>query len=78
VIVVCRWIKSFQQRQCTLRAQGSTKQEASMKLRWGITRKVGKVHINAGFSLKRFALGFTVCKEYIDLEVAFFWIGVEF
>ncbi len=49
-----------------------------MKLRWGMDRKVGKVFINAGFSFRRFALGFTISKEYIDLELAFFWIGVEF
>jgi hypothetical protein len=49
-----------------------------MKLRWGTTRKVGKVYINAGFSFKRFALGFTISKGFIDLELAFLWIGVEF
>jgi len=78
LIVVCRWIKSFQQRQCTLKVLASTKQEAKMRTRGGFHRKIGKVYLSIGFSFHRFALGFTFSKKFIDIDLAFFWIGVEF
>ncbi len=49
-----------------------------MKIRGGIYRKVGKIYIGVGYSFSRFFLGFSISKNHFDLELAFFWIGVEF
>lgn len=49
-----------------------------MRTRGGFHRKIGKVYLSIGFSFHRFALGFTFSKKFIDIDLAFFWIGVEF
>lgn len=49
-----------------------------MKLRGGFYRKIGKIYFSMGFSFKRFALGFTISNGFIDIDLVFIWIGVEF
>lgn len=35
-------------------------------------------YINTGFSFKRFAIGFSVDRFHIDIDLAFFWFAIEF
>ena len=36
-----------------------------------------KVRINFGYNLHRFGLGFSINRYNFDLDLAFFWISVE-
>jgi len=38
---------------------------------------VGTTWIHYGYSFKRFALGFSIDKWHMDIDLVFFWIGVE-
>lgn len=39
---------------------------------------IGKLWISYGYSFKRFGLGFTIDKYHMDIDLVFFWFGIEF
>jgi hypothetical protein len=49
-----------------------------VRLRGSTYRKIGKVYLSIGFSFTRFALGISLHRNFIDLELGVIWIGVEF
>ena len=39
---------------------------------------VGKFWISFGYSFKRFGIGFNIDKYHMDIDLVFFWVGIEF
>lgn len=39
--------------------------------------KVRTTYIHYGYSFSRFALGFSIDKWHMDIDLFFFWVGVE-
>ena len=40
--------------------------------------KIGKMWLNFGYSFQRLALGFSIDKYHMEVDVAFFWFSWEF
>jgi hypothetical protein len=40
--------------------------------------KVLGKYINTGFSFNRFAIGFSIDKYHIEIDLVFFWVAIEF
>jgi hypothetical protein len=40
--------------------------------------KVLNKWVSFGYSFKRFGIGFTIDKYHMDIDLVFFWIGIEF
>ena len=38
----------------------------------------GKLWISYGWSFKRFAIGFCIDTYHADIDLGFFWFGIEF
>lgn len=41
-------------------------------------KRDGKVWVLVGYSFKRFGFGIEISKYSINIDLAFFWIGIEF
>ena len=39
---------------------------------------LGKLWISYGWSFKRFAIGFCIDLDHADIDLGFFWFGVEY
>ena len=48
--------------------------------RWGMHKemKLGKFWFSYGYSFKRFGIGFNIDKYHMDIDLVFFWFGIEF
>lgn len=40
--------------------------------------RIGKVWLHAGFNLKRFAIGFSIDRYTINIDLGLLWISAEF
>lgn len=40
--------------------------------------KLGNRWISFGYSFRRFAVGFTIDRYHMDIDLVFFWVGIEF
>ena len=40
--------------------------------------KLGKFWFSYGYSFKRFGIGFNIDKYHMDIDLVFFWVGIEF
>jgi hypothetical protein len=38
---------------------------------------IGTKWISFGYSFKRFGIGFTIDKYHMDIDLVFFWVGIE-
>jgi hypothetical protein len=48
--------------------------------RWGMHKEfnLGGKWISCGYSFKRFGIGFNIDKYHMDIDLVFFWVGIEF
>jgi hypothetical protein len=46
---------------------------------WGMHKEIsiGTKWISFGYSFKRFGIGFNIDKYHMDIDLVFFWFGVE-
>jgi|APGre2960657373_1045057.scaffolds.fasta_scaffold26847_3 hypothetical protein len=40
--------------------------------------KVSKLYLSFGFSFKRFAIGFSIDKYHMELDLMFIWVAIEY
>jgi hypothetical protein len=47
--------------------------------RWGMHKEfnLGGKWISCGYSFKRFGIGFNIDKYHMDIDLVFFWVGIE-
>lgn len=40
--------------------------------------KISKLYLSFGFSFKRFAIGFSIDKYHMELDLIFIWFSIEY